>query len=159
MRNARPQSSGLILWLSSATPQYVFFSCRISVTRFRCFFLSMLFLWGSTTTLCRFHSVYTLQCCTIEVYRLLYTSIYYKLLWLYNLFVRVPAPYKCSDQTRTICVNTKAERHVVAKSGDNTIPLPFNVALFWFRQEKTERALICEDHKHTLQPATFRNTS
>ena len=49
------------------------------------------------------------------------------LLWLYNLFVRDPAPYKCSDQTRTICVNTKAERHVVAKSGDNTIPLPFNI--------------------------------
>ena len=71
----------------------------------------------------------TLQCCTIEVYRLLYTSIYYKLLWLYNLFVRDPAPYKCSDQTRTICVNTKAERHVVAKSGDNTIPLPFKRTL------------------------------
>ena len=44
---------------------------------------------------------------------------------LYNLFARDPAPCKCSVQTRTICVNTKAERHVVARSGDTTIPLPF----------------------------------
>ena len=49
---------------------------------------------------------------------------------LYNLFARDPAPYKCSDQTRTICVNTKAERHVVAKSGDTTIPLPFKYLQF-----------------------------
>ena len=46
---------------------------------------------------------------------------------VHYLFVRDPAPYKCSDQTRTTCVNTKAERHVVAKSGDTTIPLAFNM--------------------------------
>ena len=33
--------------------------------------------------------LFRLQCCTIEVYRLLYTSIYYKLLWLYIICLYV----------------------------------------------------------------------
>ena len=121
-----PQSSGLIL-SGLALRHHSMYSLAVVSVRSQIplfLFVHVIFvrLYGLR---CADFIPSTLQCCTIEVYRLLYTYIYYILLWLYNLFVRDPAPYECSDQTRTICVNTKAERHVVAKSGDTTIPLPF----------------------------------
>ena len=82
--------------------------------------------------------LFRLQCCTIEVYRLLYTSIYYKLLWLYIICLYVTQ--------RHINAATKPELLVSTQKRSATWWQKVATLLYRYPLKEKDRERLCGVH-------------